>query len=285
MDVEKPSFLYFSHIAMHGPHQAKPQDLDRFRGKYAEGWDSVRQNRFEAQKRAGFFPSETEMAARNVEPGYDAPEWATLTDDEQRRYQRYQEVYAAMVHSVDESVGRILDTVEALGELDNTIVVFTSDNGGTAEGTRSYFSQFVHRPMPADWPGDVPHSEDLIGSPEIGTHYPRGWGQASNTPFRFYKGQTFAGGVRVRPHLVACRVRTAISVCANTIHTSRTSRRHCWTSSAPAYPTSAAASPPRSATVSASQRCCATIRCPRLIRSSTPSSVDIGGSTAMAGNW
>lgn len=79
--------------------------------------------------------------------------------------------------------------------------MFTSDNGGTAEGgpvgTRSYFSQFVHGPVPADWERDVPHDEELIGSAALGVHYPRGWGQVSNTPFRFYKGQTFAGGVRV----------------------------------------------------------------------------------------
>ncbi|PXW29011.1 UNVERIFIED_CONTAM: arylsulfatase A-like enzyme [Williamsia faeni] len=289
---DKPFFLYFAHIAMHGPHQAKPQDLDRFRGKYAEGWDSVRQNRFDAQKRAGFFPPETEMAARNTEPGYDAPEWAALSADEQRRYQRYQEVYAAMVHSVDESVGRILDTVEALGELDNTIVVFTSDNGGTAEGgaegTRSYLSQFVHSPVPADWPRDVPHSEDLIGSPEIGPTTP-GVGVRRPTPR--------SGSTRVRPLPVGSgfrfssrgrpdyRVRTAILVCASTIRTSRTSHRRSWTSSAPTFPTNAGASRPKTAMVSASRTCCGTIPYPPHIRSSTPSSAGTGASTAMAGNW
>ena len=200
-DPTKPFFLYFAHIAMHGPHQVKDADLAKYRDRYAQGWDVVRQRRFERQKEAGLFDTDTPMAERNTEPGYDAPPWADLTVDEQRRYQRYQEVYAAMVDSVDQSVGRVLDTLDELGELDNTIVVFTSDNGGTAEGgpigTRSYFSQFVHGPVPPDWERDVPHDEDLIGSSELGVHYPRGWGQASNTPFRFYKGQTFAGGVRV----------------------------------------------------------------------------------------
>ncbi|MFT4393611.1 arylsulfatase [Gordonia lacunae] len=200
-DPTKPFFLYFAHIAMHGPHQVKDADLAKYRDRYAEGWDVVRQRRFERQKEAGLFDTDTPMAERNTEPGYDAPPWADLTAEEQRRYQRYQEVYAAMVDSVDQSVGRVLDTLDELGELDNTIVVFTSDNGGTAEGgpvgTRSYFSQFVHGPVPPDWERDVPHDEELIGSSELGVHYPRGWGQASNTPFRFYKGQTFAGGVRV----------------------------------------------------------------------------------------
>ncbi|MFW0790600.1 sulfatase-like hydrolase/transferase [Gordonia sp. CPCC 205333] len=200
-DADKPFFLYFAHIAMHGPHQVKESDLAKYRGRYTEGWDSVRQNRFEQQIAQGLFDEGTPIAERNTEPGYDAPPWDDLSLEEQHRFARYQEVYAAMVDSVDQSVGRVVETLSELGELDNTIIVFTSDNGGTAEGgpvgTRSYFSQFVHGPVPPDWERDVPHDEALIGSAALGVHYPRGWGQASNTPFRFYKGQTFAGGVRV----------------------------------------------------------------------------------------
>ncbi|MGV9710715.1 arylsulfatase [Gordonia sp. NPDC003424] len=205
-DTDKPFFLYFAHIAMHGPHQVKETDLQKYRGRYAQGWDDVRESRFERQIADGLFDENTPIAPRNTEPGYEAPPWAELTADEQSRFQRYQEVYAAMVDSVDQSVGRIVDTLEELGELDNTVIVFTSDNGATAEGgpvgTRSYFSQFVHSPVPPDWERDVPHDEALIGSAALGVHYPRGWGQASNTPFRFYKGQTFAGGVRV-PFLIS----------------------------------------------------------------------------------
>ncbi|WP_231703127.1 arylsulfatase [Tsukamurella asaccharolytica] len=200
-EPDKPFFLYFAHIAMHGPHQAKAADIDKYRGRYAEGWDEIRRRRFARQVADGLFDENTPIAERNTEPGYDAPPWDSLTPDEQRRFQRYQEVYAAMVDSIDQSLGRITRLLTDLGELDNTIIVFTSDNGGTAEGgpvgTRSYFSQFVHSPVPADWERDVDHDEDLIGTAALGTHYPRGWGQASNTPFRFYKGQTFAGGVRV----------------------------------------------------------------------------------------
>ncbi|SDD08344.1 arylsulfatase [Glycomyces harbinensis] len=205
-DGDKPFFLYFAHVAMHGPHQAKAEDIAKYRGKYGHGWDAVRKARFAKQLAEGIFPEGTEAAPRNTEPGFDAPEWDSLSAEEQDRYARYMEVYAAMVDNVDQSIGRLLDTVEALGELDDTIVVFTSDNGGTAEGgpvgTRTYFSQFVHHPVPSDWDRDVAHDPALIGSERLGTHYPRGWGQASNTPFRFYKGQTFAGGVRV-PFLVS----------------------------------------------------------------------------------
>ncbi|WP_067670351.1 arylsulfatase [Nocardia miyunensis] len=199
-DATKPFFLYFAHVALHGPLQAKDVDLAKYRGRYAEGWDRLRQNRFAAQKAQGLFPEGARQRTRNTEPGYDAREWDSLTPQEQRRFARYMEVYAAMVDNIDQSLGRLLDTVEQLGELDDTIVVFTSDNGGTAEGgpdgTRSYLAEFAHIDDP-DWVGDVPHDEELIGTARLGVHYPRGWGQASNTPFRFYKGQTFAGGVRV----------------------------------------------------------------------------------------
>ncbi|MBH0776435.1 arylsulfatase [Nocardia bovistercoris] len=199
-DATKPFFLYFAHVAMHGPLQAKPADLAKYRGRYARGWDDLRRSRFAAQLGAGLFPAGTQQKPRNTEPGYEAAEWDSLSADEQRRFARYMEVYAGMVDSIDQSLGRLLDVVERFGELDNTIVVFTSDNGGTAEGgpegTRSYFAEFAHIEDP-DWVGDVPHDEELIGTAKLGVHYPRGWGQASNTPFRFYKGQTFAGGVRV----------------------------------------------------------------------------------------
>lgn len=201
-DSRKPFFLYFAHHAMHGPLAAKPTDIAKYRGRYAEGWDRIRASRLARQVAAGIFPAGTPLPDRDAAPGFEVPAWDELTPATQELYARYMEVYAAMVDSVDQSLGRLLDTVEALGERDNTIVVFTADNGGTMEGgpegTRSYFSRFVHVPgVPQDWEADVARDPDLIGGPRAMVHYPRGWGMASNTPFRFYKGQTFAGGVRV----------------------------------------------------------------------------------------
>src|SRR5262249_20985363 len=144
----------------------------------------------------------TRLPPRNAEVGFDVPAWDALPAEERDLLARYMEVYAAMVDNVDQNLGRLLATVEALGELDNTIVAFTSDNGGTAEGGRrgssSYFSQFIHGlDLPPEWTRDVARDPALIGGPRAAIHYPRGWGMASNTPFRLYKGQTFAGGVRV----------------------------------------------------------------------------------------
>ncbi|MGW4649926.1 arylsulfatase [Kitasatospora sp. NPDC004289] len=201
-DAEKPFFLYLAHNAVHGPLQAKPEDLARHRGRYDRGWDELRAERFARQLAAGHFPDGTRLPERNGEAGYDVRPWDELTESERKLYARYMEVYAAMVDNVDQNLGRLTDTLAALGELDNTIILFTSDNGGTgeggAEGTRSYFSRFVHHPaLPADWNPDVEREVELIGGPQSLVHYPRGWGMASNTPFRLYKGQTYAGGVRV----------------------------------------------------------------------------------------
>ncbi|MEU2437387.1 arylsulfatase [Streptomyces rubradiris] len=201
-DQDKPFFLYLAHNAVHGPLQAKAEDIDRHRGRYDDGWDALRDRRFAAQKAAGLFPPGTQLPARNSEAGLDVPAWESLTEEQRRLYARYMEVYAALVDNIDQNLGRLTDTLDALGELDNTIIVFTSDNGGTgeggAEGTRSYFSRFVHHPgLPDDWTPDVDRAPELIGGPRSLVHYPRGWGMASNTPFRLYKGHTYAGGVRV----------------------------------------------------------------------------------------
>lgn len=201
-DPDKPFFLYLAHNAVHGPLQATPADLARHRGRYDGGWDALRAARFARQLAAGLFPEGTALPPRNHEAGHEVGPWAELTPDQRRLYARYMEVYAAMVDNIDHNLGRLLTTLEALGERDNTIVVFTSDNGGTgeggAEGTRSYFSRFARHPwLPDDWDPDVDRDPELIGGPRALVHYPRGWGMASNTPFRLYKGQTYAGGVRV----------------------------------------------------------------------------------------
>lgn len=201
-DAEKPFFLYVAHNAVHGPLQAKPADIARHRGRYAGGWDELRESRFARQIAEGLFPPGTRLPARNFEQGHEVGAWDDVPAETRELYARYMEVYAAMVDNIDQNLGRLTDTLGALGELDNTIIVFTSDNGGTgeggAEGTRAYFKRFVHHPgLPDDWRGDADRELDLVGGPRSLVHYPRGWGMASNTPFRLYKGQTYAGGVRV----------------------------------------------------------------------------------------
>lgn len=200
-DADRPFFLYMAHGAVHGPLHAKADDMARHRGNYDIGWDEVRERRFARQLERGLFPEGTRMAPRNHEPGHEVEPWSDHTEDERARFARYMETYAAMVDNVDQNLGRLLDTIEALGEADNTVVIFTSDNGATEEGgatgSRSYFKQFGGVGAMTGWELDTPRDLDLIGGPRVLAHYPRGWGMASNTPFRLYKRSTHAGGVRV----------------------------------------------------------------------------------------
>ncbi|MFI6924276.1 arylsulfatase [Nonomuraea spiralis] len=191
-DGGKPFFLYFAHQAVHGPVQAKPADIAKYRGRYDAGWARVREERFARQLRDGLFPEGT----RPSDP--DLPPWAEHAE----LYARHMEVYAAAVDAVDQSLGRLVEHLKRIGEYDNTIIVLTSDNGATGEGgpegTRSYFSRFVHLAgLPADWCPDVPRDLGLIGGPQVHGHYPRGWANVSNTPFRLYKGHAYAGGIHV----------------------------------------------------------------------------------------
>ncbi len=200
-DADRPFFLYLAHGAVHGPLHAKSDDIDRHRGNYDDGWDATRERRFSRQLEHGLVPGDTTMAPRNHEPGHDVRAWSEHTDDERSLFARYMEVYAAMVDNVDQNLGRLLATIEALGDADNTVVIFTSDNGATEEGgatgSRSYFKQFGGLGPMTGWDLDTPRDPDLIGGPRVLAHYPRGWGMASNTPFRLYKRSTHAGGVRV----------------------------------------------------------------------------------------
>jgi arylsulfatase len=197
----KPFFLYFAHGAVHAPLHAKNSDIGKYKGMYDCGWDVLRERRFARQKELGLIGAETVLPPRNSEPGEDVPEWESLSADQKRLYARYMEVYAGMVDNIDQSVGRLVDTLSALGELDNTIFIFTSDNGASREGNllgaRSYFRGFAgsgdsvsHRPEDFE-------NIDEIGGPTSWPHYPRGWAMACNTPFRLYKITTHRGGHQV----------------------------------------------------------------------------------------
>ena len=191
---ERPFFLYVAHGAIHAPLHAKAADIAAQAGRYDAGWDELRAARFRRQVELGIIENDVELAPRNAEPGNDVLAWADLTDRERALFPRYMEVFAAMVANVDENTGRLLDAIDQLGELDNTIVVFTSDNGASREGemvgTTAYM---VHLLAGDDFETDFDRA-DLIGGPQSSPHYPRGWAMTGNTPFRLYKINTHAGG-------------------------------------------------------------------------------------------
>jgi arylsulfatase len=200
----KPFFCYFAHGAVHAPLQAKADDIDKYADRYQEGWDAVRETRYRRQVELGVLPEGTALAPPNTEKGNDVPAWGDLSDEERELFARYQAVYAGMVDNIDQNFGRLRSALEDLGEWDNTIVIFTSDNGGSREGeeqgTSAYF-RMLNMLLPDSFEED--HARlDLMGGPQTLPHYPRGWAQASNTPFRLYKINTHAGGHSV-PFIVS----------------------------------------------------------------------------------
>ncbi len=196
----QPFFLYLAHGAAHAPLVAKAADISRYENVYGVGWDEIRRRRHERQIELGLLPPGTTLPDRNGEEGDDVAAWDDLSATEQAVFARYMAVYAAMVDELDQSVGQLRSTLEMMGEWDNTVLVFLSDNGASREGqsggTTNYYS---HLRLGADV-GDIKVDAtrlELIGSPRAMSHYPRGWAMASNTPFRLYKCNTHAGGHRV----------------------------------------------------------------------------------------
>jgi arylsulfatase A-like enzyme len=190
---EKPFFLYYTPGAVHAPHHTKPEDRQKYLGKYAQGWDAIRQQRLEKQKQLGITPANTQLTAHN--PGVE--NWDSLTADQKKMYTRFEENYAGFVDNLDQQVGKLMDYLEESHQLDNTIVIFLSDNGaspeGDAEGQANSLSYYhYHKTTTAE---NLQHFDGL-GGPTSHPHYPWGWVQASNTPFKHTKRTTHGGGVR-----------------------------------------------------------------------------------------
>lgn len=189
----KPFFLYFATGATHEPHQAPKEWIDKYKGKFDIGWDKYREIVLKNQIAQGLVPANTKLAPPN--PGVKS--WDSLSVEEKKLYTKYMEVYAGFLSHTDYQVGRIIDFIEQIGELDNTIVVvLVGDNG--AEGAGRERGHFVsHNP---DESKEEALAKDLKEINELGTEnseslYPDGWAAATNTPFRFYKSYAnFEGG-------------------------------------------------------------------------------------------
>ncbi|MFO1079622.1 MAG: arylsulfatase [Reyranellaceae bacterium] len=189
---DKPFLLHLAYNAAHSPLHARAADRDKYRGRYDAGWDEIRAARLARQIELGVVPAGTRLPPHNegVRP------WADLSDEERRAYARYMEVYAGVIDRVDWNLGRLVATLEELGQLDDTLLFLFSDNGASAEGTPTgtpnlMLTAYAQPPSLEEALGLY----DVMGGPETFPHYPRGWAMASNTPFRMYKQYTFLGGI------------------------------------------------------------------------------------------
>ena len=127
---DKPFFLYHATGAAHAPHQVSPEWIDKYKGKFDMGWDKYREVVFENQKKLGIFPADAELSRHDP----DVPEWDTLSADQKKLYTRLMEVFAGFLEHADHHFGRILKTLEEIGELDNTLIMIMPDNGASSEG-------------------------------------------------------------------------------------------------------------------------------------------------------
>jgi arylsulfatase A-like enzyme len=191
---DRPFFAYVPFGATHAPHQAPASYIEKYRGRFDEGWDVVRQRWFERQLALGVIPEDTQLAPRN--PGVDA--WDDLPENQQRLACRLQEAFAAFLDHTDDQIGRLVNGLRDMGQLDNTVLVLLTDNGASQEGgpfgvmhEMKFFNGIFETPDQAI--GRI----DDIGGPHSHTNYPWGWAQCGNAPFKWYKQNTHEGGVHV----------------------------------------------------------------------------------------
>ena len=166
---QKPFFLYVPFIAPHYPLQAKPGDIEKYRGRYDAGYDAIRTARFKRQQEAGILDPSFEISA----PEY--PDWESLSDEKKARESLRMAVYAAQIDCIDQNVGRIVSTLKEEGLYENTVIIFLSDNGAVMH----HFDDTPDRPY---------GGPDCWASVGI-------WQNVCNTPFRQGKGREFEGGI------------------------------------------------------------------------------------------
>lgn len=174
LQARKPFFLYVAHNAPHFPLQAPQEDIARWRGKFKAGWDKLRQARYERQIAMGLIEKSWPLSPRLPE----VPAWESLSATEQDRYDHIMAIYAAVVERMDRSVGALVDGLRKRQVLDDTLILFMSDNGGNAEAG-------IQGRLKGENPGDA-QSDVFVG---------QCWATLNNTPFVRYKHFTDEGGI------------------------------------------------------------------------------------------
>ncbi|MGF1460833.1 MAG: arylsulfatase [Leptolyngbyaceae cyanobacterium] len=182
---DKPFFVYLSTGATHSPHLAPREWVEKFAGKFDMGWDKYREETFQRQKKMGVIPADAQLTPR--------PEalaaWDSLSVDEQRVYARMAEVFAGFTAHVDHEVGRVVDAIDSLGELDNTLVIYMAgDNGSSAEGGFNGLlnEMTFFNGLPEKLEDKVAAIADL-GGPMYYNHFPAAWAWAMDSPFQWTK--------------------------------------------------------------------------------------------------
>ena len=176
-DENRPFFLYLAYTAPHDPLQAWPEDIAKYRGRYMDGFETIRRARYERQRRSGLIDESFPLS----EPTYR--DWNSLSEEEKRRQDEIMAVYAAMIDRLDQNIGKVLDKLAELGLRRNTLIMFASDNGCAQGG--------VAKPTSYN-PGAT--TTGKVGSMTRWTKITESWANVSNTPFRYFKCDAHKGG-------------------------------------------------------------------------------------------
>ena len=199
---DKPWYMHFCPGANHAPHHAPQEFIDKYKGKFDDGYEAYREWVLPRMIERGILPEGTQltpmnpMSADTANPDDAVRPWDALSDDEKRLFSRMAEVYAAFSEYTDHQVGRIIDYLEQTGQLDNTLIFYAADNGASGEGSPN--AMVNENTFFNAWPSSIDDNLamiDQLGSPETYNHYPTGWAMAFSTPFRMFKRYSYQGGV------------------------------------------------------------------------------------------
>lgn len=185
-EEKKPFFLYLAYNAPHFPLHARPEDTAKYRGRYREGWAEFRKRRHEQLTRLGIVEKDWPLSP------LDVPDWDTLNDAQKNDMDFKMALFAAIIDRLDQNIGRLVDHLEKIGELDDTLIVFVSDNGGTKE---TGLFGIKGEPHPKGPPHTVDNYETWARKGGWSSSYGQGWANLSNAPFRRYKRENHEGGV------------------------------------------------------------------------------------------
>ena len=184
---DKPFFMYFAPGATHAPHHVPPEWSDKYKGKFDEGWDALREQTLPRQKELGVVPADAELTERPAE----IPAWDDMPDDLKPVLARQMEVYAGFMEHTDHHVGRLIDALQDLEILDDTLVYYiVGDNGASAEGTpQGCFNELITLNGAAglETTEFMASRIDKFGTPEAYNHYAVGWAHAMDTPYQWTK--------------------------------------------------------------------------------------------------
>lgn len=185
LSPDKPFFIYFAPGATHAPHHVPKEWADKYKGKFDQGWDVVRQQTLERQKKLGIVPQTTTLAPKPS----DIKDWDKLSADEKKLFTRQMEVYAGFGEQTDFEVGRLISAIEGLGVMDNTIFIYIAgDNGASAEGQMNgmYSEMTYFNAVPETVPEMLKHYDEW-GSASTYPHFAAGWAVAMDAPFSYTK--------------------------------------------------------------------------------------------------